>query len=399
VPITANMTESTAASRRWLGVGFSAESDARAAGAAAADKALRHADAKLLIVFCSDSYDLDALLEGINQRSGGAPLIGCSSAGQIARDGHGDASVVVTALGGAGFSVSTASASAASERLREAGAAAAACAADDADRPHRVLLMLSDALGGDQQEIIRGAYGVLGAGVPLVGGCAGDDFKMKRTFQLHGDQVLENSVVAASLSSDSPLGIGVRHGWTRVGEPVLVTRSGGNRVYTLDDRPALDVYLERLGAPAEAREDEEAFNAFAITHPLGLSRRSSEEGARMVAGADFEERSLTMIAEVPQGGLAWFMEGDEQSVLAATDAACAAAIEAIGDNPLAGVIAFDCAARRGVLGDAGIGQEIERVASHAGGAPVAGFYSYGEIARVAGVSGFHNQTLVVLAVS
>jgi hypothetical protein len=399
MPINAGMDNFNAVSRRWLGVGYSAESDARTAGAAAAEQALRQTDAKLVIVFCSDSYDLEALLAGINARTGGAPLIGCSTAGQIARDGHGDASVVVTALGGEGFSVATAHASDAASRLREAGAEAAACAADDADRPHRVLIMLSDALGGDQQEVIRGAYSVLGAGVPLVGGCAGDEFKMKRTFQLHDGEVLENAVVAASLASDSPLGIGVRHGWERLGDPVLVTRSGGNRVYSLDDRPALDVYLERTGAPAEAHTDEAAFNAFAITHPLGLSRRSAEEGVRLVAGADFEERSLSMIAEVPQGGLAWFMQGDDQSVLKATDDACATAIEAIGENPLAGVIAFDCAARRGVLGDEGIGHEIERVASHAGSAPVAGFYSYGEIARVSGVSGFHNQTLVVLAVS
>ena len=33
----------------------------------------------------------------------------------------------------------------------------------------------------------------------------------------------------------------------------------------------------------------------------------------------------------------------------------------------------------------------------AGGAPVAGFYTYGEIAPTSGLSGFHNQTLVVLA--
>jgi hypothetical protein len=37
------------------------------------------------------------------------------------------------------------------------------------------------------------------------------------------------------------------------------------------------------------------------------------------------------------------------------------------------------------------------VADHAGGAPVAGFYTYGEIARTSGITGFHNQTLVVLA--
>ncbi|HET8673158.1 MAG TPA: FIST N-terminal domain-containing protein [Thermoleophilaceae bacterium] len=393
------MTNLNDVPHRWFGVGYSADGDAAAAGAAAAEQALHHEDAKLVIVFCSDSYDLPALLAAINERSGGAPLIGCSTAGQIARAGHGDASVVVSALGGDGFTVSTAAAVGASTRLREAGAEVAACAADEADREHRVLLLLSDALGGDQQEVIRGAYSVVGASVPLVGGCAGDEFKMKRTFQFHGDQVLEDAIVGASLASDSPLGIGVRHGWQRVGEPVLVTESGGNRVYTLDDRPALDVYLERLDAPQEAREDEDAFNAFAITHPLGLSRRSSEEGVRMVAGADFGDRSLTMIAEVPQGGLAWFMEGNDQSVLAATDAACAVAREAVGERALAGVIAFDCAARRGVLGDEGIGREIERVASHAGDAPVAGFYSYGEIARTSGVSGFHNQTLVVLAIT
>jgi hypothetical protein len=62
------------------------------------------------------------------------------------------------------------------------------------------------------------------------------------------------------------------------------------------------------------------------------------------------------------------------------------------------LIAFDCIARRGVLGDEGIGHEVSRVAEHASGAPVAGFYTYGEIARTRGVSGFHNQTLVVLAV-
>jgi hypothetical protein len=39
------------------------------------------------------------------------------------------------------------------------------------------------------------------------------------------------------------------------------------------------------------------------------------------------------------------------------------------------------------------------VAAGACGAPVAGFYTYGEIARTRGVTGFHNQTLVVLAVS
>jgi hypothetical protein len=91
------------------------------------------------------------------------------------------------------------------------------------------------------------------------------------------------------------------------------------------------------------------------------------------------------------------MEGDDDSVLAATDAACEEALRALGGEAPIGMLAFDCIARRGVLGDDGIKREVDRITGHAGGGPVAGFYTYGEIARTHGVNGFHNQTLVVLA--
>ena len=325
------------------------------------------------------------------------PLIGCSTAGEISASGAGDASVVVSALGGPGFAVATAVATDSSKDLRGAGAAASSCIGT-VDAEHRVLLLLTDGLSGDQQEIVRGAYAVAGAGVPLVGGCAGDGLKMQQTSQLYDDRVLTDAVVAAALASDAPMGIGVRHGWRRVGEPIVVTKSDGNRVYVLDDRPALDVYLERLEAPAEARHDAAAFTHFALTHPLGLSRRSGEE-VRFVADAGFDDRSIGCIAEVPQGGLTWIMEGDANSVLTGTDAACAEAMVTLDGRDPIGVLAFDCIARRGVLGDSGIAAEVARIGEHASGAAIAGFYTYGEIARTRGVGGFHNQTLVVLALS
>jgi hypothetical protein len=239
---------------------------------------------------------------------------------------------------------------------------------------------------------------VLGAGIPLVGGCAGDGLKMKSTYQLHGDRVYTNAVVGAAISSDAPLGIGVRHGWRKVGEPMVVTKSADNRVYLLDDEPALDVYLKRLDAPRSAGADAESFTHFALTHPLGLDRRAGEEQVRFVAEADFSARALVCIAEVPQGGITWLMEGDEKSVLDASDAACSDALAALDGRPPLGILAFDCIARRGVLGDEGIRREVARIAKHAAGAPVGGFYTYGEIARTRGMSGFHNETLVVLAV-
>jgi hypothetical protein len=383
--------------QRWLGVG-QAEGTEPEAGARAADRALVHADAKLLIVFCSESLDLPAVLRQVNQRSGGVPLIGCSTSGEIAPSGSGTGSVVVTALGGDGFSIRTAAASPASRDLRAAGATAAGCLAGIEERPHRVLLLLTDGLAGDQREILRGVYRVLGAGVPLVGGCVGAE-RMARTLQMHGDRVLEDSVVAAGIGSDAPLGIGVRHGWRRVGEPMLVTSSGGNRVHTLNGLPALDVYLDRLGPQAAECTNQEELARLALVHPLGLGQRDGEEEIRFIAGGDFADRSLACIAEVPQAALVWLMEGDAESVRWAGSAACTDALDALGGNPPLGVLAFECVGRRPVLGDEGVRVEIDEIMKCSGGAPVAGFYTYGEIARKQGVIGFHNQTLVVLSVA
>jgi hypothetical protein len=379
-----------------MDVGSSRLTDSRKAGAEAAREALRDRTAQLIIVFCSHAHDLPALLEGIRAESKDAPLMGCSTAGEIAADGPGDAGVVVTAIGGEGFSISVSAAENASIDLRAAGSDAARCLDRVEDKGHKVLLLLTDGLAGDQQEIVRGAYAVAGAGIPLVGGCAGDDLEMTKTYQFFNDKVLSDAVVGAAISSDGPLGIGVRHGWKALGDPVLVTRSEENRVYSLDDRPALDVYLERLDAPAEVRTDAASFTRFAMTHPLGLSRRNTEPHVRFISGANFDDRSLQCIAAVPQGGFAWFMRGDESSVLSATDEACGDALSEIA-RPV-GLFAFDCIARRGILGDQGIKAEVSRISEHGGGVPVAGFYTYGEIARTQGLSGFHNQTLVVLAI-
>jgi hypothetical protein len=392
---------------RWMGVGRSSHVDAAAAGAAAAREALQGPDPRLLVVFCSDSYDLPILVKSIAAEAPDVPLIGCSTAGELSVAGAGPdkdaaaggAAVVVTALGGRGFSIATRHAvSEDGASLRDAAFAAAGCMDEVEPLPHAVLMVLSDGLAGDQEEVVRGAYRAVGATVPLVGGCAGDDLKMSRTFQFHGTEVMGHAVVAAAIASDAPLGIGVRHGWRRVGEPMVVTHSEGNRLFALDDRPALDAYLERLHAPAEAHTDPAAFTRFALTHPLGISRRNGEE-VRFVAEADFAERSLVCIANVAQGGVAWVMEGDQESVLEATDAACSEALAPLGGVEPLGLVAFDCIARRGVVGEDGIQAEVDRLAGFAQGAPVAGFYTYGEFARTRGTTGFHNQTLVVLAVA
>ncbi len=382
---------------RWFGIGTSSAVAPCQAAEEASSQALQGPDPKLVIVFCSSELDVDCIAAEIRALIPDAPMIGCTTAGEISTDSVTDRSVSVAVLGGQ-FEISVACALGADEDLFTAGVGAAGAIDNLASSEHELLLLLTDGLAGNQEDIVRGAYSHVGAAVPLVGGCAGDGGEMIKTRQIFQGKVIDRGVVSAAIGSDAPMGIGVRHGWRTIGEPLLVTSSSGTEVVCLDNRPALQVYLEHTGSGRDLLGDPDAFAAFARTHPLGLRRRDSEE-VRFISGADFETGSLTCIAEVPEGSLVWFMGGDLASVLEGTAASCSDALANLGGREPLGLLMFDCIARRSVLGPLGVDDEMAVVRQVLPSVPTLGFYTYGEIARTHGARGFHNQTLVTLALS
>jgi hypothetical protein len=383
--------------RRWMSVGRSAEPDARTAAAAAAHAALVGPRPKLLVVFAAVHHDGAALLAGVQDVARDVPTIGCSTHGEIAPGGPSDGAVVVAALGGPGFSVATATAEMVSGRQRAAGAELASCVGKVDDLPYRVLMLLTDGLVREQETVLRGCYNVLGASIPLFGGAAAEGFARSGPYVLGDGRMLRDAAVAVTIASEAPLSVAVRHGWRTVGEPMIVTSSADGWVYTLDDQPALDVFLDRLDAPREAYIDADEFINFALPRPLGVQRRSGVEPRNLGNRVDIGRRAISSGTSIDHGGLTWVMTGDEESILAATDTACAEAVSGLGECDPVGLFTFSCSALRPVLGEAGVRRENERMAKWAEGAPVAGFYTYGEIARVRGIDGFHNQALAVLA--
>jgi hypothetical protein len=360
--------------------------------------ALSGTDPKLVIVFAAITHDPAEVLEGATQAAAGVPVVGCSTNGEIGPGGPCDGTVVAAVLGGPGMSVATAAEAEVSGRQRAAGAYVAQCVNEVDDLPHQALLVLTDGRIPDQESILRGCYSVVGASVPLVGGAAADGIRMTGSYLIGDGKVLKDGVAAVAIASEAPLSASVGHGWYKTGKPMIVTSSGDGRVYTLDDKPAMDVYLDRLGAPPEAYTDAAAFREFAMSRPLGVQRRSGVEARNLSTIVDIEGRSIGSGSAIDHGGLTWAMTGDEESILTATDTVCEAAISGLGGNDPAGLLAFSCAALRTVLGDDGIERECARIATWAGDAPFAGFYTYGEIARIRGIDGFHNQTLAVLAI-
>jgi len=382
-----------AAAVRWASVGRSAHPDAATAGHEAAHAALEgHDDAGVLLVFASGAYDLDVLAAAIGEIAIGVPVVGCSSAAEIAPEGPLCGSVCAVALGGEGFSFSVAAVRGADPR--DAGARVAACVGDVAQREHRVLILLADGTGATHSEIVRGAYSVAGAGVPLVGGAAGHPEHRPEAERalLYGGAALRDAVVGVAIGSDAPIGIGVRHGWEAEGEPMLVTRAAAGRVLELDERPAEAAYLERLGG--DAHDDT------VLAHPLALRRRGGEHHVRSIWLDGAPEGGLHCAA--PAGALVWVMRSTTEAVLEAAEAATADAVAALDGAAPCLVLPFDCAARLKFLGghgSDGAREELARIAEQAQGAPVAGPYTFGEIARTRGIVGYHQQTLVVLAIA
>jgi hypothetical protein len=177
---------------------------------------------------------------------------------------------------------------------------------------------------------------------------------------------------------------------------MMVTNSSEGRLYELDSRPALQVYMERTGADPNLLDDPEAFRFFAVGRPLGLSRRGIEE-LRVIHGVEPDAGCLTCLADVPAGGIVWVMESDVDGLVNGAEQACRAAVAGLGGAAALGALTFDCGVRRVMLGDDHRPREVERISESIDRLPFAGFYTFGEIARANGARGMHHLTMVALA--
>jgi hypothetical protein len=394
--ITADGTVMQTMSARWFGAGHSTATDSAKAGAEATAEALSGRTPAVLFVFASAAHDLQALLLAVREEAGSGPLIvGGSSIAEISSAGSAAESVVVGALGGDGLTIRGQVAQI-GDGHRRAGAAVATVMAG-MDRPHTALMLLCDGLSGNPHEIVRGAYSVVGARIPLVGGLMTDYRDSQHTFQFYGEgddaKILSNAVIGVGIGSEGPLGIGIAHGWRRVEPPMIASRTSGGRIQQIDGRPAMDVLAERLGLEASAKA---MFGDGLVS--IGLSRRSGED-IRVLHTGDDAERSVASLAEVPQGALFWLMEGDLDSLITGANQSCAEALAGLGDAAPVGMLAFDCGGRFTRLGEESGRTEISAITEAIGGAPFAGLYTMGEVARSRGALGLHHLTLVTLAMA
>jgi hypothetical protein len=354
------------------------------------------------LVFASAEQPLDRLMPALKERFPGTTLLGASTAGEFTEGGDRKSSTAMIAIAGE-FRVHAGFATGLKQDTEAAVSRAAAPIPDHVDGyAYKTGLMLLDPLSGTSEEATLSAGALLGAHVPLAGGAAGDDLRMKSTRVALDGQVASDAVVLAAIYSKARLGVGVCHGHQPISERLKVTRAEGNVVFEIEGRPAWQVWVEHTrAAAARAGIDLDTLapdqvGAFLLRFEAGLpSGEQYKVRAPLLRGGD---DSLSFACGIPEGAQIRITESDAARQLESARLAARRAKEAMGGGPVAGAVVFDCICRNLILGSQ-FGDAVRSISDELGGAPLAGFETYGEIALEASdMSGFHNTTTVVLSI-
>jgi methyl-accepting chemotaxis protein len=379
----------------------SRESDAATELARQVRTKLGDAEVRLLVAFASTEQPLSKLVPDLAARFPHTVLVGATTAGEFTERGDAKGAVSLFALTGdyrvyAGMGTG----------LKANPEKALVRAIEGLPRelngyPHRTGLLLLDPLAGNGEETALIAAALLGGETPLAGGAAGDDLKMAATHVACGSRVATDAVVVAQIFSKEALGVGVCHGHEPLSGPLRVTKSHGSVVSEVEGRPAWDVWREQTKASAQSRGVDvsslspQEEGPFLLRYEAGLAVGDSYKIRAPLSRSS--DGSINFACGIPQGSIIRITESvSERQISSAREAARRARLRLAGKS-VAGALVFDCICRNLILGHQ-FKDAVQGISDELGGAPLAGFETYGEIALDAGdMSGFHNTTSVVLA--
>jgi hypothetical protein len=230
-------------------------------------------------------------------------------------------------------------------------------------------------LEGDK--LIHAIKEVLGEKVSLFGAMAGDDmiFEGSRVFTKddHTDHGMAVLVLDGSKISIQGMAIS---GWKPFGIYRTITKSEGNLVYTIDDKPALEMYLQYLGHEITSEEDKwNFFNTIGTHYPIQIEREDRVPMICNPIGHDQEKDALVMEANVPQGARFRFSFPPDFDI-AETIVEKAQEIKNRASEKAEALLIFSCLGRLSALGP--MAQDENEGLAEVWEVPMAGFYSYGE---------------------
>lgn len=357
-------------------------------------KILAKLNPNLILVFASPSWFCESSIEGdLTATFPDALILGCSTAGEISSAGVHAGHCVVTAIRFDHISLHSATTNL--ENMADSTAAGRRLAEqlrrnDDL----RAVLLFGQGVRINGSALIEGMHAVLGSGIVITGGLAGDEGAFSQTWTIGPAGVSDQAVVALGLGGPRlRFSHGSFGGWEPFGPPRKVTRCDGNILYELDGEPALTVYKRYLGDYAKGLPASGLLFPFAKL----TEGRKATGLIRTILGINEADGSLVLAGDIKAEGYLQLMHASTDALVNGAETAAMAAGHMDSQAASGIAILVSCVGRKLAMG-ARVDEEVEAVAEALGrNATLAGFYSNGEISPMVpgGDCKLHNQTMTI----
>ena len=331
----------------------------------------------------------------LQKRYPNAQVIGCTTSGEITKEGVYDDSVHITAMlwerSQLKFIIKPVNSMAQSYTL------GTQIANELVQADLKGVFILSDGLNVNGSELVEGLQQVL-PDIPITGGLAGDNAKFTQTLLLNNNKTHDKVVIAVGIyGKDAVVTSGALGGWSPYGPPRKITRSSKNIVFELDNKPALPLYKMYIGYYANTLPASGLNFPFAI-----MSEDKKITVIRTLLGINEKDNNLTFAGNVAEGSTVRFLKSDhDQLVNGASNAAHQILNKDVNINEKALAICVSCVGRKLVMKEH-VSDEVFAVQRLLGvQTGITGFYSNGEICSGErdGESMLHNQTMTIAYLS
>lgn len=254
------------------------------------------------------------------------------------------------------------------------------------------IFLLSNVFSINGSELIKGINESLPKDCSVTGGLAGNGVEFNKTWVIIDNKLEEDYICAIGLYGDNlNVNYGCKCGWRRFGIDRKVTHSQGNILYSLNNKPALELYKRFLGEKAKF------LPASALNFPLMLLEDGdSEPKFRAIKAIDEENNSIILAGNIPQNSIVSFAMATFDDLIDGSQGAAEQLHIGYHNEREALCIGVSCVARRVVLKQQ-IEDELEVIVDTLGeNVSTVGFYSYGEFSKSkSGYCSFHNQTMTL----
>ncbi|MBA1421193.1 MAG: EAL domain-containing protein [Epsilonproteobacteria bacterium] len=227
----------------------------------------------------------------------------------------------------------------------------------------KLLIAFADGLHSNGEAFLEG-INAIDKSIIVAGGLAGDNATFRKTYVFTKNFISDNGAVCVALHSRQ---LDVKNdysfSWRRIGKALTLTHVEANRVYTIDNRTAVETYIHYLG-----EEMAKGLPAIGIEFPL-IMKEEGIDVARAVL-IKHDDGSLSFAGNLKEGDKVQLGYGDPVDILERSKDVW----QHMKAHVPEAIFVYSCMARRHFMPE-DIDKETLPLQELA---PTVGFYTYGE---------------------